>query len=230
MSGRVGALVVVVLLTLGCDARSRGQSDGGSDGRPDGTDGAAVDCQALSAGWRDLVAPLSATCAAEGDCLLAGVRANYADGYYSGIGWNGVAVNAAAYAQSAAKALEDEWLHVRCGRISDPICLNEVTCADGQCQVVTMRACGTWCSGTRCLAAQYCYYDELTASGCDSGGYNATCASDCPPESVCGWHSCCGPGTYCAGCGCVTIPDGGVPTEAGTDAAPTDGLTDAGVD
>jgi hypothetical protein len=231
MLGRLGVLVVV-LLALGCSSRNTGAPDGGGAGARDGgTDGPGLDCQTLSARWRDLVASLSATCTADADCLLAGVRENFADGPYSGIGWTGVAVNAAAYAQSAAEALEDEWLQVRCGRISDPICINAATCADGQCQVVTMRSCGEWCSGTRCPTVQYCYYDERTATGCFGGAYSATCVSDCAPESVCGWQACCGPGTYCADCGwCVAIPDGGVPADAATDAAPAEGTADAAAD
>ncbi|HEY3360064.1 MAG TPA: hypothetical protein VGQ83_42830 [Polyangia bacterium] len=152
--------------------------------------------------------------------------------YQAGIGWTGSPVNAAAYSQSPASTLEDEWLASHCGQhLSDPICPNGVTCTNGQCEAVAMQPCGPWDCQHQCPTNQYCNADGALALGgsCSSFSYASLCVATCAPESVCG-NFCCGPGLTCRSPGCcVFVTDAGVgdagPGDAGG-GAPPDAPTD----
>ena len=252
MLGRLG-VVVAVVAALGCGSKRAGGLDGGADsggGKADGGgDGPSVDCEALSAQWHDLVASLSLACQQDGDCTVAGSWIAFDQNAYCPIAVveRGIAVNAAAYLQSPASALEHDWVTFRCGCHLDGICLNEATCAGGTCTAVPMNCCGIRGAGGRCPYPQACYYDATSSNYSDSclahSYESAPCTGDCPPASVCG-GSCCGPGTVCrnpdSDC-CVLLPDGGLrdsgigdsgsaPLDAASADGPADGPADAGVD
>lgn len=224
MLARFGVVVVVLSVAVGCGTTRAGGVDGGTDigvrqgdgGKADGgNDGPSVDCGALSARWEDLVASVSQSCQQDGDCALAGTRASRDQypAHGSGLDMDGVPVNAEAYRESPAAALEDEWVQTYCWQMYDGNCPNAVTCADGQCAIIYIRACEPFNCVWRCPRNQYCYTDRLSLG----------CASDCAPESVCDQY-CCGPGWMCRkdtySSYCVPIPDGGLDDSGLADAAP----------